>query len=474
MRGLHWFRNDLRLQDNRALSDLSRVVDEWCGLFVLEPRLVSIPSVSWKRLSFLFDCLDELANDLEQIGNKLVIVEGPAEKQIPQLMHAMSPSVLSFNESTTPFARSRDQSVICSVEKAGHRVLKRRDHVIFAATDIRSSKGSAYSVYTPYRNAWWKKYSKNDHGDTTPSKRPGPITSLEPVDTPKILIHLKNNLEKPAFKGGHQAAQDRLNQFLNKPVALYHQNRDRPDLDGTSRLSMHLRFGTISVRECFKQAIQVAQTDPTYKPGVQQWLDELVWREFYNAILEENPRVLHSNYRQEYDYLNWRNDPKDFSAWCTGRTGFPIVDAGIRQLLSTGWMHNRTRMIVASFLTKDLLIDWKLGERFFFEHLVDGDPASNNGGWQWAASTGTDAQPYFRIFNPWKQSERWDPEGDYIRHWVAELRDIPASQLHSPTSVSQLTSDYPTPIVDHASQRHLTLMEYRKARELNLEAQQGV
>ena len=288
------------------------------------------------------------------------------------------------------------------------------------------------------------------------------------------MINLKNNLAKPAFKGGHQAAQDRLNQFLNKPVALYHQNRDRPDLDGTSRLSMHLRFGTISVRECFKQAIQVAQTDPTYKPGVQQWLDELIWREFYNAILEENPRVLHGNYRQEYDYLNWRNNPKDLSAWCEGRTGFPIVDAGIRQLLSTGWMHNRIRMIVASFLTKDLLIDWKLGERFFFEHLVDGDPASNNGGWQWAASTGTDAQPYFRIFNPWKQSERWDPEGDYIRHWVAELRDVPASQLHSPTSVSQLTSDYPTPIVDHASQRHLTLMEYRKARELNLEAQQGV
>ena len=449
-------------------------MDEWCGLFVLEPRLVDIPLVSRKRLSFLFECLDDLATDITQVGNRLVIIEGPAETQIPQLMHEMSASVLSFNESTTPFAKSRDQSVICSVEKAGHRVLKRRDHVIFAATDIRSSKGSAYSVYTPYRNAWWKKYSKNDHGDTTPSKRPGPITSLEPVDTPKILIHLKNNLEKPAFKGGHQAAQDRLNQFLNKPVAHYHQNRDRPDLDGTSRLSMHLRFGTISVRECFKQAIQVAQTDPTYKPGVQQWLDELVWREFYNAILEENPRVLHSNYRQEYDYLNWRNNPKDLSAWCEGRTGFPIVDAGIRQLLSTGWMHNRIRMIVASFLTKDLLIDWKLGERFFFEHLVDGDPASNNGGWQWAASTGTDAQPYFRIFNPWKQSERWDPEGDYIRHWVAELRDVPASQLHSPTSVSQLTSDYPTPIVDHASQRHLTLMEYRKARELNLEAQQGV
>ncbi len=429
MRGLHWFRNDLRLQDNRALGDLFQAVDEWCGLFVLEPRLVNKPSVSRKRLSFLFGCLDDLASDIAEVGSRLVIVEGPAETQIPQVMHEMFVSVLSFNEGTTPFARSRDQSVIRSVEKAGHQVLKRRDHVIFSATDIRSSKGSAYSVYTPYRNAWWKKYSQSDHGDFTASKRPRSIADFGTVSTPRLFIKLKKNLEKPTFKGGYRAANNRLNQFLNKPVAHYHQNRDRPDLDGTSRLSM---------------------------------------------LLEENPRVLHGNYRQEYDYLNWRNNPKDFSAWCTGRTGFPIVDAGIRQLLSTGWMHNRARMIVASFLTKDLLIDWKLGERFFFEHLVDGDPASNNGGWQWAASTGTDAQPYFRIFNPWKQSERWDPEGDYIRHWVAELRDVPASQLHSPTSAAQLASDYPTPIVDHASQRRVALMEYRKAREQNLDAQQGV
>ena len=356
MRGLHWFRNDLRLQDNRALGDLFQAVDEWCGLFVLEPRLVNKPSVSRKRLSFLFGCLDDLASDIAEVGSRLVIVEGPAETQIPQVMHELSISVLSFNEGTTPFARSRDQSVIRSVEKAGHQVLKRRDHVIFSATDIRSSKGSAYSVYTPYRNAWWKKYSQSDHGDFTASKRPGPIANFGTVSTPRLFIKLKKNLEKPTFKGGYRAANNRLNQFLNKPVAHYHQNRDRPDLDGTSRLSMHLRFGTLSVRECFKQALEASHSDPSYKSGVQRWLDELVWREFYNAILEENPRVLHSNYRQEYDYLNWRNNPKDFSAWCTGRTGFPIVDAGIRQLLSTGWMHNRARMIVASFLTKDLLI----------------------------------------------------------------------------------------------------------------------
>ncbi|PHS06096.1 MAG: deoxyribodipyrimidine photolyase [Acidithiobacillus sp.] len=474
MRGLHWFRNDLRLKDNRALGDLFQAVDEWCGLFVLEPRLIDVPSVSQKRLSFLFECLEDLSDDLDKVRNRLVIVEGPAETEIPRLMHKLSASVLSFNEGTTPFARSRDQSVVCSVKKAGHRVLKRRDHVIFAATDIRSSKGSAYSVYTPYRNAWWKKYSQSDHSDLAPSKRPSPIADLGSVSTPQLLINLKRHLDKPAFQGGHQAAHDRLNQFLNKSVAHYHQNRDRPDLDGTSRLSMHLRFGTISVRECFKQAMEATHADPSYESGVQKWLDELIWREFYNAILEENPRVLQGNYRQEYDYLNWRNNPKDFSAWCEGRTGFPIVDAGIRQLLSTGWMHNRIRMIVASFLTKDLLTDWKLGERFFFEHLVDGDPASNNGGWQWAASTGTNAQPYFRIFNPWKQSERWDPKGDYIRRWVTELRGVPVSHLHSPTSVAQLTSDYPTPIVDHASRRTAALMEYRKARERNPEAQQGV
>ena len=191
MRGLHWFRNDLRLQDNRALDDLFQAVDEWCGLFVLEPRLVDMPSVSRKRLSFLFGCLDDLASDIARVGSRLVIIDGPAETQIPKLMHKISASVLSFNEGTTPFSRSRDQSVIYSVGKAGHKVLKRRDHVIFSATDIRSSKGSAYSVYTPYRNAWWEKYSQNDHGEFTASKRPRPIANFGTVSTPKLLTNLK-------------------------------------------------------------------------------------------------------------------------------------------------------------------------------------------------------------------------------------------------------------------------------------------
>ena len=341
MRGLHWFRNDLRLKDNQAIEALFHTVTEWSGIFVMEPRLVGVSSVSTKRLSFLLECLDELRKDLEAVNTKLVIVEGPAETKIIRIMDMLSASVLSFNESVTPFGKSRDRLVVQSVETAGHQALVHQDDVIFRAADIRSSKGSAYSIYTPYRNAWWKKYAQLNHQKQSSIKYPRPISDLKTIHSPQLVIDLGEKLKNPLFKGGQQAAYSRLEQFLSKSVATYPEYRDRPDHDGTSRLSMHLRFGTISVRECFRQALDVADREPSHEVGVRRWLDELVWREFYNAILEENPRVLHSNYRQEYDYLNWRNNPKDFSAWCAGRTGFPIVDAGIRQLLSTGWMHNR-------------------------------------------------------------------------------------------------------------------------------------
>jgi deoxyribodipyrimidine photo-lyase len=206
------------------------------------------------------------------------------------------------------------------------------------------------------------------------------------------------------------------------------------------------------------------RAEPSLQPGVEKWLDELVWREFYSAILEEHPRVLRENYRREFDSLVWNVDSDGFEAWCEGRTGYPIVDAGMRQLRATGWMHNRVRMVVASFLTKDLLIDWREGARFFFQHLVDGDPASNNGGWQWAASTGTDAQPYFRIFNPAAQGKRWDPEGRYVRRWIPELRDVPNKHVHEPWGIGHPTA-YPGPIVDHAERRKLALERYTNARE---------
>jgi deoxyribodipyrimidine photo-lyase len=264
---------------------------------------------------------------------------------------------------------------------------------------------------------------------------------------------------------GEDAARRRLDTFLEKAAGRYHEDRDLPAVDGTSRLSPYLRCGAISVRDCFERAREAAAEERPLAKGVGKWLDELVWREFYAAILEEHPRVLGGNYRREYDSLVWNDDAEGFLAWCEGRTGYPIVDAGMRQLRSTGWMHNRVRMIVASFLTKDLLIDWREGERFFYEWLVDGDPASNNGGWQWAASTGTDAQPFFRIFNPVSQGQRWDPDGAYVRRYVPELADVPDDLVHRPWEAGSLFSDYPPPIVDHAERREEALARYREARE---------
>jgi deoxyribodipyrimidine photo-lyase len=264
--------------------------------------------------------------------------------------------------------------------------------------------------------------------------------------------------------GGEDAARRRLDAFLDGPVRLYATLRDRPAEDGTSRLSPYLRFGAISVRLCVERALECARAEPGAAAGARKWLDELVWREFYQAVLAEHPRVQTHAYRAEYDAIRWNEDEAGFTAWREGRTGFPIVDAGMRQLAATGWMHNRARMIVASFLTKDLLIDWRRGESFFFQRLVDGDPANNNGGWQWAASTGTDAQPYFRVFNPVAQGEKFDPTGAYVRRFVPELAALSPRFVHRPWDAPAAVRGYPAPIVSHAARRILALRRYEAAR----------
>jgi len=252
--------------------------------------------------------------------------------------------------------------------------------------------------------------------------------------------------------------------YFDLSLARYAVDRDRPDLDGTSRLSPYLRFGALSIRACVDAALDRARADRGARAGAQKWADELVWRDFYHAILAEHPHVLQRSFRSEYDALEWNDDAPGFRAWCEGRTGYPFVDAAMRQLAATGWMHNRARMVVASFLTKDLLIDWRRGERFFYQQLVDGDPASNNGGWQWAASTGTDAQPYFRIFHPVSQGERWDPEGRYVRRWVPELAGVEPRFLQRPWEAPTPPRDYPRPIVDHAERRVTALRRFEKVK----------
>jgi deoxyribodipyrimidine photo-lyase len=463
-RGLHWFRNDLRLQDNTALEALAARAEQWLPVFVLDPRIMGSPGAATPRARFLLDCLGRLARDLEKRGVPLLVREGRPEQVLPRLLHETRARLLSWNVDTTPFARRRDAAVEQAVERGGGQVETRLDRVVFRSSEVRTASGGAYSVYTPYRNAWWKRWLEDPRHPSRLGRLPPPIPgfSADRIRGPQGFGIEAGECKLPT--GGEQAARRRLDTFLKTAAGRYHEDRDRPDLDGTSRLSPYLRFGAISVRQCFARAELASDAEPALRPGVSKWLDELVWREFYSAVLEEHPRVLRESYRPEYDAVIWNDDPKGFEAWCDGLTGYPIVDAGMRQLRATGWMHNRARMIVASFLTKDLLIDWREGERFLFERLVDGDPASNNGGWQWAASTGTDAQPYFRIFNPVAQGRRWDPEGRYVRRWVPELRDVPGPQVHAPWE-SRLPVGYPPTLVEHAERRALALERFKSARE---------
>jgi deoxyribodipyrimidine photo-lyase len=463
-RGLHWFRDDLRLHDNTALDALAGRAEQWLPVFVLDPRLVRGASAGAPRLRFLLDCLDRLGRDLEKRGLPLLVRGGLPEQVLPRLLRDTGARLLSFNEGATPFARRRDDSVRQAVERGGGEVVARRDRVVFGGNEVRTASGGIYAVYTPYRRAWRKRWTEDPRLPVRTRRLPPPIPGFpaERVPDPREFGLEAADSDLPG--GGEQAARRRLDRFLDGAVRRYPEDRDRPDVDGTSRLSPYLRFGAISVRECFERAGEAAFAEPALRRGVARWLDELVWREFYAAILEEHPRVLRESYRREYDRLVWNDDAEGFESWCRGRTGYPIVDAGMRQLRATGWMHNRVRMLVASFLTKDLLIDWREGERFFFERLVDGDRASNNGGWQWAASTGTDAQPYFRIFNPVSQGRRWDPRGRYVRRWIPELRGVPDARVHAPWEADRPPADYPPPIVDHAERRAIALERFRGIR----------
>jgi len=463
-RGLHWYRADLRLHDNTALQALATRVDQWLPVFILDPRMISGARAGLPRTRFLLDCLDRLRRKLEKRGVPLLLRTGRPEAVLPKLLHETGARILSFNEDVTPFARSRDASVESAVERSGAEVIKRLDRTVFRSSEIRTATGGAYAVYSPYRKSWRRLWQEQPRLPARSMRLPPPIPGFGADPVPRSFRLGLGDGDRTLPTGGEAAARRRLDRFLATAAGSYCENRDRPDLDGTSRLSPYIRHGAISVRHCFARAEEAARDDPRLARGIEKWLDELIWREFYSAIVEEHPRVLRGNHRREFDSLSWNHDEAGFEAWCEGRTGYPIVDAGLRQLRSTGWMHNRVRMIVASFLTKDLLIDWREGERFFFEHLVDGDPASNNGGWQWAASTGSDAQPYFRIFNPVAQGKRWDPEGRYVRRWIPELRELPDQQVHEPWQSSH-ASEYPPPIVDHAERRIQALERFKGARD---------
>jgi deoxyribodipyrimidine photo-lyase len=464
MRALHWFRSDLRLSDNRALAAAAARAEEIALAFVLDPVLLSSPRTGAPRLRFLRGCLEDLAAELRRRGHRLLVRSGDPAVEIPRLLRETGARLLTLGRDYGPYAVRRDRRVAAAAERAGARVLAVKDRVIFESDEIRTRSGGPFRVYTPYRRAWERRLGEAPEDPGGPLRLPPPVrgaaagalpslASLGVADDPTLLP-----------TPGARAARRRLARFVEHGLRDYAQRRDLPAEDGTSRLSPYLRLGVISMRSCLAAARAAAALDPACARGARSWISELVWREFYHAILAEHPRVLERSFRTEFDDLDWEQDPEGFAAWCDGRTGYPFVDAGMRQLRETGWMHNRARMVAASFLTKDLLVDWRAGERFFMQHLVDGDPASNNGGWQWAASTGTDAQPWFRIFNPVTQGERFDPDGRYVRRFVPELAGVPDRFLHRPWESPHPPRDYPPPCVDHAARRRLALERFASAR----------
>ncbi len=447
-----WFRRDLRLADNPALVGALRAHDAIVPLFVLDPRLTRNAGAA--RMTFLLGCLEELNRSLE---GRLVIRSGDPRQVVPRAAAEVGASAVWCAEDFGPYGVERDVAVSDALERQGVQFTQTGSPYAVSPGALLTGAKRPYQVFTPYSRSWLS------HGWSEPIATPSPselqIAPLSSGELPKRPV-VAARLAPP----GEHAAQRRLEQFVDHVVDHYGEQRDRPDLDGTSRLSPYLKFGCVHPRQVLHRL------NPT-NSGHDRFRTELCWRDFYADVLFHRPDSARAPYRREWrDFMVDSGVQADvrFDAWAYGRTGYPIVDAGMRQLLEEGWMHNRVRMIVASFLVKDLHLDWRRGAKWFMQHLVDGDLASNQHGWQWVAGSGTDAAPYFRIFNPVTQGKRFDPHGDYVRRWVPELASSPQGEIHEPRATLRATVmssvDYPPPIVDHAHERDAALLRYRTLR----------
>ncbi len=475
-RALVWLRRDLRWDDHAALYHALRRFDQVFCAFVFDTNILNaLPHRQDRRVEFIHASVLQLHEELQTLGERsgvtgagLIVRHGPAAACIVALAQNLGVQEVLVNRDYEPEAVSRDQQVQQALHACGIAFSDYKDQVLLDRNEVLTQQGQPYSVFTPYKRAWLQKLDDFQRKSYPVARYAHRLASLPtPASLPSLqdLGFETTNLQTLPLPVGLRGAQALLANFLPRMHA-YKEARDFPGRKGVSYLSVHLRFGTISIRQLAQLAhAQAAQGDE----GAQTWLSELAWRDFYFMILCHHPHVVSQSFRPEYDRVQWDEAPDLWQAWCEGRTGYPLVDAAMRQLLQTGYMHNRLRMVVASFLTKDLGIDWRRGERFFAQHLNDYDLAANNGGWQWAASTGCDAQPWFRIFNPITQSQRFDPDGSFIRRYLPELSRLPAKHIHFPAALPapqlqacgvRLGQDYPHPVVDHASARERTLMRF--------------
>lgn len=489
--GLHWFRRDLRLAGNETLrANWHRHQGRTLGVFFFDSTFLSRADFSHNRFGFFLKTLGSLRAELRSQGGDLLVIDSPPLEGWPRLLDFLAkapgglPSLISWGRDYEPFARARDQAAAALFATRGIETLEHRDHLLFEPAEVLKDDGSFYQVYSPFARRWFGRLEEesgrarvqaqsvaSNYFDRLANGRQerifaadwNPLLKLAgfPFNDAFDEFSRENSrqLTVPLPEAGFAAAYSKLREF-KQLVARYKADRDFPALSATSRLSIYLKNGSLVSSQILAE-LGLAATTWKDTGGPAHFVKEVAWREFYYSILFHRPDVEHQSFLPQYRAIEWENDEALFERWKEGTTGFPIVDAGMRELRQTGWMHNRVRMIVASFLTKDLLIDWRWGENHFMRLLLDGDLAPNNGGWQWAASTGCDPQPYFRIFNPWLQSAKFDPDGTYIKRYVPELAEVPAKALHT-ADADRSRAGYPRPVVLHEERRGQALELYHR------------
>jgi deoxyribodipyrimidine photo-lyase len=478
-KGLMWFRRDLRVDDNAALYHALRACRQLLCVFVFDRAILdALPSAD-RRVEFIRESLVELETELRTLGGGLIVRHAAAEDEIATLARALEAQAVFANRDDEPAALARDAKVLGALANSGISFHTYKDHAVFERDELLTKTGQPYTVFSAYKRAWLAKvdafylkpYPVRSHADAL---APAPVNFRSPVPALAEIGFGKSNLSDLEIPTGSQGGAALFEDFFQR-IDRYHQARDYPAVRGPSYLGVHLRFGTVSVRQLAGVAHQLSLQGDA---GASTWLGELIWRDFFFQILAHHPRVGEGkSFRPEYDRIQWQHGKHAdalFEAWCRGRTGYPLIDAAMAQINQSGYMHNRLRMVVASFLCKDLGLDWRRGERYFALQLNDFELASNNGNWQWASSSGCDAQPYFRIFNPVTQSERFDPEGKFIRRYLPQLAKLPDGSIHAPWTAApleleaagvRLGDSYPAPIVDHAEARERTLQRYAVVRE---------
>ncbi|HET7703804.1 MAG TPA: deoxyribodipyrimidine photo-lyase [Candidatus Limnocylindrales bacterium] len=448
-----WFRRDLRVHDHPALSRAVAEHDRVVPLFVVDDRLLVGRWASANRAWHLAGALERLADAIAERGGTLAVVRGDPRSVVVEVAREVGATTILATRDLSPYARGRDEAVAAASAAHGIAFLAGRGQLVHEPEELRRDDGGPYAVFSPFQRRW-EALPIRDPLEAPVAIRSDPLPSAAGSTILEVLGDRRPTADPELLlEPGEPAARRRLARWATSDALRdYDQGRDRLAEDGTSRLSQDLRWGTLSPVEVLERCAGPGR-------GRERFRAEIAWRDFYTHLLWREPSVLRRSFRREFDALSWSSDDQAVQAWREGRTGYPIVDAAMRQLLATGWMHNRARMIAASFLTKHLLVDWRVGEAHFMEHLVDGDPASNNGGWQWAASTGTDPQPYFRIFNPTLQGRRHDPDGSYVRRWVPELAGLTGPDIHEPPP-----GRYLEPIIEHGAARRRALDAYGAAR----------